>query len=269
MLTIGEFSRICFVTKKTLRHYDEIGLLRPEHTAENGYRYYTVEQLRTMRLISRLKKYGFSLPEVAAVLANPDEELLADKLLEKRMQMKAEMENIRHILVQLDGDVEKLKRRIDIMEKNITVKTVELPAEKIYGIRKMMDVKYFSERIGQLFHEVEQKKLQPMGPPMAFYHDEAFNPAHTDIEVAVAVAADVEGVREYPGGLHCYATLHGPYVPEDFTATYTGLVKWIEDNGYRVTGAPFDKYVRGGDNVPPAEYVTEIYFPIAKYSQRI
>ncbi|MDL2217710.1 MerR family DNA-binding transcriptional regulator [Christensenellaceae bacterium OttesenSCG-928-M15] len=38
MLTIGEFSRICFVTKKTLRHYDEIGVLRPKFTADNGYR---------------------------------------------------------------------------------------------------------------------------------------------------------------------------------------------------------------------------------------
>ena len=40
MLSIGEFSKICQVSAKTLRYYDEIGLLRPEEiNPENGYRY--------------------------------------------------------------------------------------------------------------------------------------------------------------------------------------------------------------------------------------
>lgn len=42
MLSIGEFSKICQVSAKTLRYYDEIGLLRPEEiNPENGYRYYS------------------------------------------------------------------------------------------------------------------------------------------------------------------------------------------------------------------------------------
>lgn len=264
MLTIGEFSRICFVSKKTLRHYDEIGLLRPEQVADNGYRYYTAGQLRTMLLISRLKNYGFSLPEIAAVLANPDELLLAEKLLEKRRQMERQLEDTARILGQLDRDVEKLKRRMDIMEQNIVVKTVELAPMKLYGVRKTINVKHFSESMTQLYGDIQKKKLHPAGPPMAFYYDEDFNAAHSDIEVAVAVTDDADGVREYPGGLHCFATMVGPYVPDAFTATYAGLMKWIEENGYHVCGAAFDKYVRGGENVQPEDYVTEIYFPIAK-----
>lgn len=46
MLSIGEFSNICKVSTKTLRYYAEIGLLRPrEINPENGYRYYSIEQL--------------------------------------------------------------------------------------------------------------------------------------------------------------------------------------------------------------------------------
>ena len=52
MLSIGEFSKICQVSAKTLRYYDEIGLLRPEEiNPENGYRYYRVEQLERMLFI--------------------------------------------------------------------------------------------------------------------------------------------------------------------------------------------------------------------------
>lgn len=46
MLSIGEFSNICQVSTKTLRYYAEIGLILPDEiNPENGYRYYSIEQL--------------------------------------------------------------------------------------------------------------------------------------------------------------------------------------------------------------------------------
>ena len=56
MLPIGEFSKICSVTTKTLRYYDEIGLLKPIIVNEhNGYRFYDVKQLKTILFINKLK----------------------------------------------------------------------------------------------------------------------------------------------------------------------------------------------------------------------
>ena len=65
VLSIGEFSKICKVSAKTLRYYAEIGLILPSAiNPENGYRYYAIEQLETMLLIIRLKSYHFSLGEI-------------------------------------------------------------------------------------------------------------------------------------------------------------------------------------------------------------
>lgn len=70
MLTIGQMSKICGVSVKTLRHYEKIGLLRPRKTDEaNGYRYYEDSQISTMLLIGRLKRYGFSLTDIHSGLA--------------------------------------------------------------------------------------------------------------------------------------------------------------------------------------------------------
>lgn len=262
MLTIGEFSRICFVTRKTLRHYDEIGLLRPEHIAENGYRYYKVEQLRTMLLINRLKGYGFSLPEISAVLASPDSELLSQKLMEKRQTLMQSIENTTRILKQLDEDMEKSKRRIDIMQTNMDVKTVVLEPQKVYGVRKRIAIKDFQELFSQLFAETSQKGVQPIGGPMTFYHEADFNPEDSDIEVGVPVATGE--THMVPGGEACFVTLLGAYETEKFTAAYTELMRWVDANGYCITGAPMEKYVRGGIDCPPEENVTEIYFPIEK-----
>ncbi|MCB6314144.1 MerR family DNA-binding transcriptional regulator, partial [Gordonibacter pamelaeae] len=61
MLSIGEFSKICKVSTKTLRYYETIDLLnRICIKAESGYRYYAIEQLKSMLFINRMKAYGFS-----------------------------------------------------------------------------------------------------------------------------------------------------------------------------------------------------------------
>lgn len=264
MLTIGEFSRISFATKKTLRYYDEIGLVRPEYIAENGYRYYTVNQLGDMLLISKLKGYGFSLPEIAVVLTSRDMDALQVKLLEKQELIMQQLDQTRHVLDLLEQDVEKLRRREDIMDQKILVKTVERTQETIYGVRRKISVEALQEMFGTLFQEIAQKKLMPTGAPMAFYHDEDFDRDNSDIEVAVPIAEAVEGCRTLPGGLHCVTTVVGPYGDALYTPAYAGVMKWVEENGFRIAGAPFDVYVRGGGECPPEENVTEIYFPIAK-----
>ncbi|MGE5632000.1 MAG: MerR family transcriptional regulator [Caulobacteraceae bacterium] len=69
LLSIGEFSKICEVSTKTLRYYEEIGLINPDEiNLETGYRYYSIGQLKKMLLINRLKSYHFSLEEIKAVL---------------------------------------------------------------------------------------------------------------------------------------------------------------------------------------------------------
>ena len=64
-LKIKEFSQLCQVTVKTLRHYEKIGLLMPAEVDEwTGYRYYSVSQMQTLNSIRVLKEIGFSLEEI-------------------------------------------------------------------------------------------------------------------------------------------------------------------------------------------------------------
>lgn len=73
MLTIGQMSKACSVTVKTLRHYDKIGLLRAcEVDRFTGYRYYSEDQIGRMLLIDRLKRYGFSLSDIQGLMQISD-----------------------------------------------------------------------------------------------------------------------------------------------------------------------------------------------------
>lgn len=69
MLSISEFSRMCKVSTKVLCYYEEIELIKPSKiNPENNYRYYSTEQLETMRFIEHLKQYNFSLEEIRTIM---------------------------------------------------------------------------------------------------------------------------------------------------------------------------------------------------------
>jgi DNA-binding transcriptional MerR regulator len=78
VLKIGEFSSLSQVSIRTLRHYDEIGLLKPIHVeAESGYRYYSVSQLPRLHRILALRDLGFPLDRIGEAL---EEGISADSL---------------------------------------------------------------------------------------------------------------------------------------------------------------------------------------------
>lgn len=69
MLQIGAVARGTDLSIRTLRHYDEIGLVRPSGRSEGGFRLYTEHDVERLLLIRRMKPLGFSLDEMAELLA--------------------------------------------------------------------------------------------------------------------------------------------------------------------------------------------------------
>jgi MerR family transcriptional regulator, thiopeptide resistance regulator len=66
--SIQQVARLSGVTARTLRHYDDIGLLRPASVGANGYRYYEQAELLRLQEILLLRELGVDLPTIAAVL---------------------------------------------------------------------------------------------------------------------------------------------------------------------------------------------------------
>jgi DNA-binding transcriptional MerR regulator len=78
MLNIGEFARLGQVSPRMLRHYDAIGLLRPERVdPKTGYRSYGVAQLARLQRVLALRDLGFGLEQIAPLLERPPSSSLA------------------------------------------------------------------------------------------------------------------------------------------------------------------------------------------------
>ncbi|AVK83799.1 MerR family transcriptional regulator [Lysinibacillus sp. B2A1] len=273
MLSIGEFSKICGVSTKTLRYYDEIGLIKPDGiNAENGYRYYSIRQLKRMLFINRLKSYHFSLEEIKTILEleeDQSEEKLCTALHRKKHEIQEKLKSFEYLLHQLNHDISDLEKGVPIMSylDDIEVQLVETKPMNILSKRLMMRsddyevgyVRYFNE----LYEKIATEKLTLLGKPMTIYHSPDYNPVGNDTEFAIPIKEVVSGARDLPGGLCAKSILKGAY-PE-LTSVYANLMKWMDHEGYELILPPYEIYITDPNQTKNSEnYVTEVYFPIKK-----
>ena len=266
MLQVGEFSKICAVSVKTLHHYDRIGLLRPESVDPvTGYRYYSTEQIDRMLYIQRLKRYGFSLEEVQELLSCTDSRALYTRLLQQKEKLQQEQRDRGTILQELRSHLLMFERTGDIMtyQKGYTIAVKDSPELPVMACRQRMGVDDFGKYYGAIFERMTKAQAAPAGLTGAMYYDREFDPNDSDIELFVAVREANKADRTL-AARPCAVTVHrGAYstLPE----AYGALVSWIEANGYVCDGAPYELYLKTQfDGLDPADWETEIYFPIRK-----
>lgn len=272
MLSIGEFSNICKVSAKTLRYYEKIGLILPnEINVENGYRYYSIEQLETMLLIERLKSYQFSLEEIKSIIQSntSQDELLHMKLLKKKKEIQQQIKQFNTIINQLDEDIVNLQNGKSIMSylKDIDVQLTEVKPMNILSIRKNILEENFPGEYIHCFHtllkKITDEKLTITIPPMVLFHNSEYTPLGLDSEFAVGIKEIVTGTRTFNPGLCLKTTLHGSY--SNLTSVYSKQITWANKEGYKSTAALFEIYVADPSQVKTEdELITEVYYPVMK-----
>ncbi len=272
MLSIGEFSKICKVSTKTLRYYAEIGLILPsEVNPENGYRYYAIEQLETMMCIIRLKSYHFSLEEIKHIIESDElnEDKLYVALTRKREDIKKQLHEQEKNLYRLERDILNLKSGKPFLSylDDIDVELVEVPTMCLFSVRKMVQADNFADEygtcFGKLLGRIKKESLTIDNPPMVLFHSNEFSPFGLDTEFAIPIREYVTGTRDFKAGLCLKTVLKGSY--SILSSVYAKQTKWAEQNGYACTGALFEIYVTDPSQVTQEdELITEVYYPIRK-----
>ncbi|WHY22365.1 MerR family transcriptional regulator [Paenibacillus sp. G2S3] len=275
MLSIGEFSKICEVSTKTLRYYDEIGLIHPDEiNPENGYRYYSIKQLSNMLFINRLKSYHFSLEEIKDIMEweqDQSEERLYTALNLKKREIQEKLRTYEYTLKQISSDVLNLEKGISMMSylNKIEVQLVETKPMHILFTRQMLSSddyalgygKYFSK----LYETIASEQLTLLGTPITIYHSQEYNPAGNDTEFALPIKEIVKGTRELREGLCAKSIYKGLY--SELTSVYAKLTEWIENESYELVNSPYEKYLTDPtQTTDPEDLVTEVYFPVKKRS---
>jgi len=108
-LSIGDFSRMSYLSVRTLRRYHESGLLIPVRVdSSTGYRYYSTDQLPTAQVIRRLRTLQLPLDDIARVLSAPDvahrDELIAAHLTRMEEQLSQTRDAVASLRLLLGSD---------------------------------------------------------------------------------------------------------------------------------------------------------------------
>lgn len=266
MFTVGEFSRICLVSVKTLHYYDKIGLLKPVKVDKfTGYRYYSREQMERMLLIQRLKRYGFSLDQIRDLLECDSEATVFAKMLEQKEHLKMQVRQTERLIKEMSDHLQSFERIGDIMgyQKGYKIELTQTPQRAVLACRQEMGVDEFGKYYSTLYERVPEERVTPNGVVGAVYYDEEFDSESSDIELIVGIREKDKADRIMESTL-CAMTVHrGGY--SSLSDAYGALVTWIDENGYESSGAPYDIYVKTGfDSLAMEEWETEVYFPVRK-----
>lgn len=275
MLSIGEFSNICKVSTKTLRYYAEIGLILPEKiNSENGYRYYSIDQLKTMLLINRLKTYQFSLEEIKEIIHNDEQdEKLYIALNRKKELINQQIYDYENTLKQLSNDLSTLKQGYSIMSylDEIDIQLVDVVKMNIVSIRKTLHKFELPEQYKQCFQQIlkqiNKEQLTIAAAPMVLFHDSEFSAEGMDIEFAIPVIECSRCTNEFHPGLCLKTTLYGSY--QNLTSVYAKQREWVENEGYISSNAVYEVYINDPSQVSSEdELISEIYYPVKKDDSR-
>ena len=159
LFTIGEIGRLFQMNIRTLRYYDQIGLLRPEKVdLKTGYRFYSTKQFERLNTIKYLRDLDVPIEKIIRFFENKDAENLMELLEEQR-------EDIQLMKSRLDRIERKLERRITQLSDALSSKLyviweVNIPKRKIAFLRREIPLE---EDLEYPIRELEQiRHLEPM-----------------------------------------------------------------------------------------------------------
>ena len=267
-LKIGEFSRLMQVTVKTLRHYEQKGLLIPYEVDEwTGYRYYSIRQMQRLQTIRDLQRLGFSLGEIRDLCDSYSHTPSIHQLTEKIKETEAQLRQL----------ITRRNRLLEWRNSRKEMKTMEK-----FSIQSLPEIIVASHRevlpnyaaIGPMCIEKIAPEMQRLGckcPPPGYCftveHNKEYKPTDVDIEYCEQVEEmgldnAIIQFKRLPVVPKALCMKHiGPY--ERFYESFVEAFRYIEEHGYKVTGLHRTCYIDGAWNQEdPEKWLSVIQIPI-------
>jgi DNA-binding transcriptional MerR regulator len=279
-LKIGEFSRLARVPVPTLRYYDQAGLLTPAAVDRfTGYRFYAVSQLPRLNRILALKGLGFSLEQIATVLAEGlTAEQMRGMLRLRHAQIRQQLSEVQSQLVEVEARLQQIEGEEELPTYDIILKDVD---QLLVALVRTTLPNH--DAVGGLFGEVYEairpwvsEALYPRpedgGQTLVIWYDAEFKDTDVDGAAAFMLRCQVPEsgrvqVEELPASTMAATVHHGSY--DTIGRAHEAVIKWIDANGYRIAGP--DRELNLHHTMPIRRdnptYVTEIQYPVERIVQ--
>lgn len=235
-LSISAFSKLSGIVRKNLIYYDDIGILKPVFVKENGYRYYSYDQLNEVTIIMALKDLDVPLKEIKNYMENVSPDNFIHLISAQKQKILEELNRLN----QMNYIIEQRTKNIPIISNIDCEKiTLENSDEEILFLSK--DIKYdidsFDEDFVDFLDYSKDKKFV-YGYPLGVYvnYEEIANDNIKTYRYFYKISSDIDCAEKNikPAGLYVIA-YDNSYLAED-AKIFNKINKFIEENHLRACG---------------------------------
>lgn len=262
MYKISQFSKLSGLTAKTLRYYDDEGILQPScRNTANQYRYYNDEDLKKALLIRHLRSLDFSIAEIKDVIKTVETEddltyILQEKIRFIEKNISKEKELIQKISLSTSSF------GIGHKNNNYKIDHLTVPAISVASVRFTGKYSDLDTYVPLLYKAV---KNNGDGKHFNLYYDgECVETA--DIELCIPVKKHITDklvtCRTLPGIAAVHTTHYGSY--DTLFLAYKALFEYVNTHQLKILTPSREIYTKCPGFIfrgNPANYVTEILLP--------
>ncbi|HWM18690.1 MAG TPA: MerR family transcriptional regulator [Ilumatobacteraceae bacterium] len=263
LLTIGEFSKMTYLSVKALRHYHDVGLLEPvDIDRATGYRRYSTAQVSTAQAIRRFRELDMPIDHVRAVLEAPDVTSRNEAILVHLRHMQQQLERTQTTVASLQTLLEDVRRTSSVTRRSFGP-TSSLAISETVGFDDVGE--WCGAVFDELHGELAGAGIPPAGPDGALYFSDFFELGLGEVIAFVPITEDVGPIGraerlDLPAADFAVLVHEGHFA--DLDRTYGALGTHVALQRIGVDGPIREHYVVAGDDVDPGDHRTEVCWPI-------
>ena len=263
-LAIGDFSRVTFLSVKTLRHYHRVGLLEPaEVDPFTGYRRYANAQIPVAQVIRRLRELDMPLEDVGSVLRASDQTARSELIA-------AHLARLEETLAETQRAVASLRDLLEHPSPSAPIEHRRVPSTQAAAITSVVDVgelaAWYQGALGELAATLSAQGVVASGPPGGIYANGLFADERGDATLFLPTVGAVRPVGRV-GQISVPATDLAVIIHDgshsDLDRSYGALAAYVTEHAVAVDGLIREYYLVGPhDSEDESAWRTEIGWPI-------
>lgn len=271
LYSIGEASRICHVSTKTLRFYDKIGVVTPDYVSnENGYRYYSDVTLLKIPVIKYYKQMGFKMEEMVGILNGEPYQGMEENFRKKILELTRVEQQIHNSFVAVNDWYELIREaKMVSMQKVHPVSIKYIPTQEYAYMDQRFDYNYRESLINIPWTDyLSSMKCSITGPVIIEYPSvrdkmNGYCRSSRIMQKIVGICDSQTNISVMEGQLVASIYHVGGY--DTIAESYQKILDYTEEQGYVCGEKTIERYVLDyWTSEILDEFVTEIIIPICK-----
>ena len=267
LFSIGDVAKLFHISVSSLRHYENVGLLTPEHIdPDSGYRYYSTRQFEVLNTIRYLRALDLPLSEIADFLGNRDVERIEEKLRQQKEVVIAKQAELKRIERKIDN---RLRTIADAKNSEFdSVKLIRKESCRIVWVRDSLEIRSFLDMETPIrkLEETQAEALVFLGKVGVGISEERLKDGCFDSYDGIFLILDEEDryngeTMAIPETLCVSVRFHGSHAqaPEQ----YRKLINYIIEHKLEISGFSREiTMIDYGITNDTEKFVTEISIPV-------